>query len=101
MLKYIKIVSFLIIITLMSCDNANDLLNQYIENGPIIYAAKIDNLETQSGFNRFRVNLFPAEDVNRSYCIVSWNIREGVKDSVKIDYIDDNYDNKQKCYYKI
>lgn len=98
---YIYIIPILLGLSFASCDNANDLLNQYIENGPIIYAAKVDTLETQSGYNRFRINIFPAEDVNRSHCILSWNIREGVKDSVKIDYSADNYDNKLKCYYYI
>lgn len=29
-----------------SCDNANDLLNQYIKDGPIIYAAKVNEINT-------------------------------------------------------
>ncbi|MEL7589009.1 MAG: DUF4998 domain-containing protein [Prolixibacteraceae bacterium] len=86
---------------LISCDNANDLLNQYIENGPIIYAAKINELNTQSGYYRFRVNIHPAEDVNRSFCILSWNNAEGLKDSVRIDYNEENFDNDLKCYYAI
>ncbi|WP_294082701.1 DUF4998 domain-containing protein [Proteiniphilum sp. UBA5384] len=99
MKRYICIIPFLVGLYFVSCDNANDLLNQYIKDGPIIYAAKVDTLETQSGYNRFRVNIYPAEDVNRSHCILSWNISEGVKDSVRIDYIQDNYDNERKCYY--
>lgn len=96
-----NILGILFAITLFNCDNANDLLNQYIENGPIIYAAKIDTLVTQSGFNRFKVNVYPAEDVNRSYCLLSWNITENQKDSVRIDYIDEFYDSNLNCYYYV
>lgn len=94
-------ITILLALLFVSCDNANDLLNQYIKDGPIIYAAKIDKLEMQSGYNRFRVNIYPAEDVNRSYCILSWNITEGIKDSVKINYVEDNYDSNHKCYYSL
>src|SRR5690554_1354742 len=98
--KYIfKVI--LISIFLASCDNANDLLNQYIDQGPIIYAGKINELNTQSGLYRFRVNIKPAEDVNRSYCILSWSITGGVKDSIRIDYSQDNYDNDTGYYYAL
>lgn len=86
---------------LFGCDNANDLLNQYIKDGPIIYAAKMKELNTQSGYYRFRVNIYPAEDVNRSFGILSWNNLEGSKDSVRIDYNEENFDNELKCYYII
>lgn len=85
----------------VGCDNANDLLDQYIKDGPIVYAAKISEMNTQSGYYRFRVNLYPAEDVNRSYCILSWNIREGLKDSVKIDYKTENFDTDKGCYFAV
>ncbi len=82
-----------------SCDNANDLLNQYIKDGPIIYAGKIDEMTTQSGYYRVRANIFPAEDVNRSHCVLSWNITEGVKDSVTLEYSPANFDKEMGCYY--
>ena len=74
--RYIYKIAILLALFYVSCDNANDLVDQYIENGPITYAAKINELNTQSGYYRFRVNLFPAEDVNRSYCMLGWNITE-------------------------
>lgn len=97
--KYIFKAVILLAFFYVSCDNANDLLDQYIKDGPITYAAKVNELNTQSGYYRFRVNLFPAEDVNRSYCILSWNITEGLKDSVKIDYTADNFDEDCGCYH--
>lgn len=100
--KYIyKITILFLSLITISCDNANDLLDQYIKDGPIIYAGKINELNTQSGYYRFRVNIYPAEDVNRSYCILSWNIKEGLKDSIKIDYNANNYDENLGCYYSI
>jgi hypothetical protein len=99
MKRYRYILSVLLGLYFVSCDNANDLLNRHIENGPIIYAAKVDTLATQSGFNRFKVNIYPAEDVNRSYCMLTLNITEEIKESVRIDYIEDNYDRELGCYY--
>lgn len=85
----------------ISCDNANDLLDQYIENGPIVYAGRIVDLDINSGYHKVRVNIYPAEDVNKSYSVLRWNMTNGSKDSLKVDYIDSNYDNKLKCYYHI
>lgn len=101
MSKKIYLVTIFLAFFYVSCDNANDLLNQYIENGPITYAAKMDSVITQSGYNRFRVNIYPAADVNRSYCVLSWNIIEGLKDSVKINYTANNFDNSLGCYYTL
>lgn len=99
MSKYIYRSILLLLIVFASCDNANDLLNQYIEDGPIIYAGKVDELETQSGFYRFKVNIVPAEDVNRSYCIVSWDINSGQRDSVRVDYSESNFDQDSMYYF--
>lgn len=84
-----------------ACDDADDLLNQYVDQGPIVYAGKIDTLNMQSGYYRARVNIYPAEDVNRAYCILSWNISSGLKDSLRVDYIKDNYDAELGCYYAV
>ena len=91
----------LLAVFLGSCDNANDLLDGYIKEGPIVYAGKIDQMETQSGYYRYRVNIFPAADVNRDFCVLSWSINNGLKDSVIIDYTPENYDEDLKCYYKV
>lgn len=99
--KLIFNIVILLSIFMLSCDNANDLLDQHIKDGPIIYAAKINELSTQSGYYRFRVNIYPAEDVNRLYCILSWNTSDGSKDSVRVDYNENNFDNDSTCYYTI
>lgn len=99
--QYFFTIAGFCLLFLIGCDNANDLLNQYIKDGPIIYAAKINELNTQSGYYRFRVNIYPAEDVNRSYCILSWNTTAGSIDSIRVDYQDDNYDSDLGCYYTI
>ena len=101
MRNYIFKATIILAFFYVSCDNANDLLNQYIKDGPIVYAAKISELNTQSGYYRFRVNIYPAEDVNRSYCNLSWNLTEGLKDSVKIYYNVNNFDKYLGCYYSI
>src|SRR5690606_34191980 len=99
--KYIYKLTLLLVVFLASCDNANDLLDGYIKDGPIVYAGKISELETQSGYYRYRVNIFPAADVNRDYCILSWSVNNGVKDSVVVDYVPENFDEKRGSYYTI
>ena len=98
MYRYISML-FLFLMLFASCDNANDLLNQYIKDGPIIYAGKINEMSTQSGYYRVRVNIYPAVDVNRSHCVLSWNITEGIRDSVQLDYNPSNFDDEMGCYY--
>lgn len=88
-------------IILMSCENASELLDQHLKNGPIVYAGKINEMNVQSGFYRVRVNLYPAEDVNRSYCKLSWNISNEIKDSIVVTYKPENYDESMDCYYTV
>lgn len=101
MRKYICKATILVTLFYLSCDNANDSLNQYIKDGPIVYAGKINEMNIQSGYYRIRINIYPAEDVNRSYCILSWNVTSEIRDSVRVDYIEDNYDKDLKCYYTV
>lgn len=102
MSKYIfKVTALLSFFFIISCEDADELLNQHIKNGPIVYAAKIKEMNTQSGYYRFRANIYPGEDVNKSYCILKWSITEAVKDSVRVDYIPSNFDNNLKCYYAL
>ncbi|SKB64421.1 Beta-lactamase superfamily domain-containing protein [Sphingobacterium nematocida] len=99
-IKYI-ITVVLFHMLLVGCDDANDLLNQHIKDGPIVYAGKIKEMATQSGYYRVRVNLFPTEDVNRAYCILSWNKSGESRDSVRVDYVASNYDKDMRCYYML
>lgn len=97
--KYAYITALLWAFLYAGCENANELLDQHLKNGPIVYAAKIDTLDMQSGFYRLRVNIYPAEDVNRSHCVLSWQVTGGERDSVTVDYVEANYDEEQGCYY--
>jgi len=99
--KYIYKLAVLLAVVFVSCDNANDLLDGYIAEGPVVYAGKINEMETQSGFYRYRVNIYPSADVNRDYCILSWSVNNGAKDSVIVDYIPQNFDDKRGCYYTV
>lgn len=99
-----KIKYFIVLIcgvVMMSCEDASELLNQHLKDGPIVYAGKIDHMNVQSGYYRVRVNLYPAEDVNRSHCKLSWKISNELKDSVIVNYNPDNYDEDLDCYYAI
>lgn len=103
MMNYIKkgIVCLFVLVGIISCDDASTFLDQYIEDGPIVYAAKVNELDFQSGYYRVRVNIYPAEDVNRSYCMLHWNITNEIKDSIRVDYAPSNYDTELDCYYTI
>lgn len=97
--KYAYITALLLAFLYTGCENANELLDQHLKNGPIVYAGKIDTLDMQSGYYRLRVNIYPAEDVNRSHCVLSWQVAGGERDSVTVDYVEANYDEEQGCYY--
>lgn len=99
--KYIYIATILLASLYVSCDDANELLNQHLKNGPIVYAGKVNELNIQSGYYRVRINLFPAADINRSYCMLSWNVGNGNKDSLKVEYVTANYDRDLGCYFAI
>lgn len=95
-----------IILTILSfvqvgCDNADDLLNQYIKDGPIVYAGRIVNLNIKSGQEKLGISIFPAEDVNKSHCILRWNTASGTKDSISVDYVASNYNNTLESYYTV
>ncbi|WP_164110754.1 MULTISPECIES: DUF4998 domain-containing protein [Sphingobacterium] len=100
-----KKIVYLMVATLslfsVGCDNADDLLNQYIKDGPIVYAGRITDLNIKSGYKRLGVSVFPAEDVNRAYCMLRWNTGSGNRDSIKVNYTADNYDSTLQSYFAI
>lgn len=98
---YVYIVSLLLAFLGAGCENANELLDQHLKDGPIVYAGKIDTLDMQSGYYRLRINIYPAEDVNRAHCVLSWQVAGGERDSVTVEYVEANYDQELACYYTI
>jgi|SRR5690606_21133019 len=98
---YILVTAFSIAIMQVGCDNADELLDQYIKEGPIVYAGRINELDISSGYQRVRVRILPAEDANRAYCMLRWNTASGGQDSVKVDYIPENYDMDFEGYYTV
>lgn len=103
MIKYIKrgIVCSFVLLGLLSCEEGNDLVDEYNQQGPIIYAAKVNTMITQSGYERFRVNLYPGEDQNRDYCTLSWTKINGERDSLRVNYTEENYDELTESYYAV
>ncbi|MEC3880519.1 DUF4998 domain-containing protein [Parapedobacter sp. 10938] len=99
--KYVYITALLMAILYAGCENANELLDQHLKNGPIVYAGKIDTLDMQSGYYRLRVNIYPAEDVNRSHCVLRWQVAGGERDSVMVEFVEANYDEDLACYYTL
>lgn len=97
----LNILCILFSIFQISCDNADELLEKYVENGPIVYAGKINDLDLLSGYYKLGVNIFPSEDVNKSYCLLKWNNADGKKDSLRVDYSESNYDSNMGGYFKI
>ncbi|MBL1408082.1 DUF4998 domain-containing protein [Sphingobacterium faecale] len=86
---------------LIGCENADDLLNQHLKDGPLVYAGKIKEMDAQSGYYRVRVNLFPTTDANRSHCVLTWNTQGDTKDSMRVDYNETNFDAMMGGYFKI
>lgn len=101
MKKIIYIIASSFTFLLLGCDNADDLLNQYIKEGPIVYAGRITELNIKSGYKRVGISIFPSEDVNKSYCMLRWNTGSGSKDSLKVMYTPDNYNSTLDSYFVI
>ena len=101
MKKIIYIIGATLSLFQLGCDNADDLLDQYIKDGPIVYAGRIMELDIKAGYQRVGIRIFPAEDVNKSYCMLRWNTASGTKDSVRVDYVASNYNNMLESYYKV
>lgn len=100
-----KKIVYLMVATLslfsVGCDNADDLLNQYIKDSPIVYAGRITDLNIKSGYKRLGVSVFPAEDVNRAYFVLRWNTGAGTRDSLKVTYTADNYNSTLQSYFAV
>lgn len=99
--KIIYVIGVALSLFQLGCDNANDLLDQYIKDGPIVYAARVTDLDIKSGYQKVGIRIFPAEDVNKSHCMLRWNTASGTKDSVRVDYIESNYSDIFESYYKV
>ena len=102
-MNYIKIYIVCLILSTfqLSCDNADELLDKYIENGPIVYAGKISDIDILSGYYQIGVNIHPSQDVNKSYSLLKWNNASGTKDSLRVDYSQANFDASKGGYFKI
>ncbi|MCT1524888.1 DUF4998 domain-containing protein [Sphingobacterium hotanense] len=99
MKKLIYILGAIFSFLQVGCDNADDLLNQYVKDGPIVYAARIADINVKSGFNKVAVVVVPAEDVNKSFFMLRWNTAAGSRDSLKVDYTESNYHEEFGGYF--
>ncbi|MFV0506515.1 MAG: DUF4998 domain-containing protein [Bacteroidales bacterium] len=97
-MKQIKIIGALFVLLFMGCSDANEVLDQYTEGGPILYSGKVNDLSFQSGYYRVKVNIFPANDVNRANCLLSWSITNELRDSMLVDYSKADYTDSLNCY---
>lgn len=101
MKKIVYLIAAVLCFLSIGCDNADDLLNQYIKDGPIVYAGKIIDLNIKSGHKRLGIGIYPAEDVNRAYCMLRWNTGSGEKDSLKMEYTPANYSSVYESYFTV
>lgn len=98
---FYTIIVVMIAVINISCEDADKSLNQYIKEGPITYAGRIEELDVKSGYERVGVRILPVEDVNQAYCILRWNTASGLKDSIKVHYVPENYNSDLNGYYTI
>lgn len=98
---YTLVAAFFVVITQIGCDDADVLLSQYIEDGPIVYAGRIEELNVKSGYQKVGVRILPAEDANRAYCMLRWNTGSGMQDSARVGYIPENYSVDFEGYYTV
>lgn len=66
--------SLLLVVVLLSCSDMNDLHDQYLENGEIIYTMKVDSVKVFPGKNRVMLRYFTTSP-NAKKLLVYWNLR--------------------------
>ena len=64
----------------MSCQDMNDVHEEYIKDGELIYTNKVDSLTTMSGRNRLKINGYLTGAFNVDEIVVSWE--NGAKERV-------------------
>lgn len=71
----------LITASMMSCTRMNDLHDEYLKDGPIVYVGRIDSLRAYAGYNRVKVLYYVTDPRAKEVCFY-WNSR---RDSSKFD----------------
>ncbi|WP_086478512.1 DUF4998 domain-containing protein [Arenibacter amylolyticus] len=66
---------FLLLVTgvFMSCQDMNEVHEEYIKDGEIIYTNKVDSLSTYSGKNRVKIKGYITGAFTVNEIVVSWN----------------------------
>lgn len=69
---WISLISLLCI----QCDDMNDLYQNYIDEGEIIYLGKTDSLTAMSGLGRIQLKWYVNADTKIKETVIYWNLRQ-------------------------
>ena len=72
--NYHWLLSSLLIITSFSCAKMNDLHDQYLKNGEIIYTGRVDSARVFAGENRVMLRYY-ISDPKAKNLLIYWNLR--------------------------
>jgi hypothetical protein len=90
----VKIVLVMLIaVPFSSCEDSTDLYQKWLEGGEIIYAPKVENLETFAGENRVLLRVWLLNSPNVKELSIYWNdgqdsLRVPVSPSAGLDSVD-------------
>ena len=72
--NYHKLLCGLLIVGAMSCSRMNDLHDQYLKDGEIIYTGKVDSAKVLAGENRLVLRYYTS-DPKAKNLLIYWNLR--------------------------
>lgn len=74
MINY-KYLCMIVVASLVSCSDMNDLHQPYLDHGEHIYAAKVDRVLVRPGDGRIQLDLYYAAQRVKE-CVIYWSVRQ-------------------------
>lgn len=71
--NYIKLFLLVLVLGIISCQDMDEVHEQYVADGEIIYTNKVDSLTTFAGKNRVKISGYITGGFNVNEVVVTWN----------------------------
>ena len=71
--NYIKLLPLVLVLGIISCQDMDEVHEEYVADGEIIYTNKVDSLRTFAGKNRVKISGYITGGFNVNEVVVTWN----------------------------
>ncbi|WP_316819130.1 DUF4998 domain-containing protein [Pedobacter nyackensis] len=75
-----NLIAFIIVLIFPGCSKENDSIAPFIKDGEIIYATRVDSIQSFAGNNRIKLALTLPPNRTATKAIISWNDNKQVKE---------------------